>query len=206
MKLSLAATVALTALVLGAGARAEVLYDNLGAVTTGTDPVLGFGPLADSFSTGSQALTFNSVTILIDGNPAGTGLTGITLNADNGTSPGAVIAGGAFPDSFTSATLMPLTATGSISLAANTRYWIELTSLDNSSVNWAWSFDTSGVGVAGEFFSNQTGVHPNTGGPYQMEVIGTSSVPEPATWAMMLVGFGGLGVFMRRRSARIATA
>ncbi len=29
--------------------------------------------------------------------------------------------------------------------------------------------------------------------------IGTSAVPEPATWAMMLAGFGGLGVAMRRR-------
>lgn len=28
---------------------------------------------------------------------------------------------------------------------------------------------------------------------------GGGGVPEPATWAMMLVGFGGLGVMMRRR-------
>ena len=25
------------------------------------------------------------------------------------------------------------------------------------------------------------------------------SVPEPATWAMMLLGFGGIGMAMRRR-------
>ena len=37
------------------------------------------------------------------------------------------------------------------------------------------------------------------------EVVGgtlTSDVPEPASWAMMLVGFGALGVAMRRRSAK----
>ncbi|MFD1786959.1 FxDxF family PEP-CTERM protein [Sphingomonas floccifaciens] len=28
---------------------------------------------------------------------------------------------------------------------------------------------------------------------------GTSAVPEPATWAMMLIGFGGVGASMRRR-------
>jgi hypothetical protein len=29
----------------------------------------------------------------------------------------------------------------------------------------------------------------------------TPGVPEPATWAMMLIGFGGLGVAMRRRKS-----
>ncbi|HEX2815867.1 MAG TPA: PEPxxWA-CTERM sorting domain-containing protein [Phenylobacterium sp.] len=32
------------------------------------------------------------------------------------------------------------------------------------------------------------------------------AVPEPATWAMMLAGFGGLGAMMRRRRARTALA
>ena len=32
------------------------------------------------------------------------------------------------------------------------------------------------------------------------------AVPEPATWAMMLAGFGGLGVMMRRNRRRLATA
>ncbi|MGZ3371658.1 MAG: PEPxxWA-CTERM sorting domain-containing protein, partial [Caulobacteraceae bacterium] len=31
-------------------------------------------------------------------------------------------------------------------------------------------------------------------------------VPEPATWAMMLVGFGGLGAMLRQRKARAAAA
>jgi hypothetical protein len=30
--------------------------------------------------------------------------------------------------------------------------------------------------------------------------------PEPATWALMLMGFGGLGAMLRRRSGRLATA
>ncbi len=33
----------------------------------------------------------------------------------------------------------------------------------------------------------------------------TSSVPEPASWAMMLVGFGALGVALRRRAAKVAS-
>lgn len=34
----------------------------------------------------------------------------------------------------------------------------------------------------------------------------TGGVPEPATWAMMLIGFGGLGVLARRRACRAAHA
>ena len=34
----------------------------------------------------------------------------------------------------------------------------------------------------------------------------TPAVPEPATWAMMLVGFGGLGVAIRYRRRRLAAA
>jgi len=35
----------------------------------------------------------------------------------------------------------------------------------------------------------------------QVSVTGVPGVPEPATWAMMLVGFGGLGAAMRSRRA-----
>jgi hypothetical protein len=31
-------------------------------------------------------------------------------------------------------------------------------------------------------------------------------VPEPATWAMMLTGFGLIGLALRRRSVKIALA
>ncbi|PZQ61356.1 MAG: hypothetical protein DI570_12865 [Phenylobacterium zucineum] len=33
-----------------------------------------------------------------------------------------------------------------------------------------------------------------------------ASVPEPAAWAMMIMGFGGIGAVVRRRNGRLATA
>ena len=48
-------------------------------------------------------------------------------------------------------------------------------------------------------------------GNYQLQVSleapgVTGAVPEPATWAMMLIGFGAIGVSLRRRRKVTATA
>jgi hypothetical protein len=41
----------------------------------------------------------------------------------------------------------------------------------------------------------------------QVRIGGVAAVvPEPATWAMMIVGFGGLGALLRRRRAQLALA
>ena len=50
------------------------------------------------------------------------------------------------------------------------------------------------------------------GGPSDIGLIGasaplfSSAVPEPSTWAMMLIGFAGLGAVLRRRRALTAFA
>jgi len=39
-----------------------------------------------------------------------------------------------------------------------------------------------------------------------LDNVSISAVPEPATWAMMLVGFGGMGVAMRSRRKQAVAA
>ena len=85
----------------------------------------------------------------------------------------------------------------------------------------------SGSPGSGSFLgTSSTGTNANltfnpTVGSYYVEVLpayiasnnealsGTiliSTVPEPAAWTMMLVGFGGLGAALRRRSAKTVAA
>ena len=164
-------------------AGATVIFDNLSASSSGTDTIFGFGPLADSFSTGASSFTLANIGLKLEDVGAPTGSFTIQLMADNNISPGSPI--------YTIATVQDSSLTNSLQdyyflltqpqvLDPNTRYWIELSSTDNSTANWSYSVDTSGPGVANEYFFNQS-CNPhcsNDNGPYQMQI---SEVPEPAT-------------------------
>ncbi|MGH6911978.1 MAG: PEPxxWA-CTERM sorting domain-containing protein, partial [Phenylobacterium sp.] len=39
-----------------------------------------------------------------------------------------------------------------------------------------------------------------------LDGVSLTMVPEPSTWAMMLLGFGGIGAMIRRRRQTLATA
>lgn len=72
------------------------------------------------------------------------------------------------------------------------------------------NFTAVGASFAGTAYSinfagtaNRTGYDNITFGA---ATPGTGAVPEPSTWAMMLVGFGGIGYSMRRRRKLVATA
>jgi hypothetical protein len=79
-------------------------------------------------------------------------------------------------------------------------------------------FDISGFSGAGFFSLNNGffGVDLNTGAATRIGTVGSGNligisvapVPEPGTWAMMLIGFGAVGAAMRRRrqTARAAFA
>jgi hypothetical protein len=55
------------------------------------------------------------------------------------------------------------------------------------------------------FTSPTSQLYLNTQG-YSAAVVIPGSVPEPATWAMMLLGFGAIGFAVRRRRSSLATA
>jgi hypothetical protein len=92
-------------------------------------------------------------------------------------------------------------------LNPNSLYWIEVSvhsASDHSVIEWGATADTSGPGVASNysawsltddgFFRNE-GVDPFPfDSALQMQV---DAVPEPSTWAMMLLGCAGIGFASR---------
>lgn len=82
-----------------------------------------------------------------------------------------------------------------------------LTLSDGSSVNG--SFDgTSGAGFLGWTGAGITGFTISSDVDFAIGdfFVGTSAIPEPATWLTMIAGFGLVGIAVRRRSARTAIA
>jgi len=59
------------------------------------------------------------------------------------------------------------------------------------------SFASLGLTPGAYVYSWGTGAHADT---FTIDVGGASPVPEPSTWAMMLVGFAGLGYAAARRT------
>jgi hypothetical protein len=195
-------------LIVGAGlalagipASATVLYDNLSAPIDGEDFISSevassVAPLADSFSTGGSVMSLTDLKVRVSGDPASNGDVGISLLADNSTSPGALIAtlGSIAAGSLGTDLVYDFSLGSPIALAPNTRYWIQLTTL-NPSATWPFSSDVSGTGVASEFFFSAGDTAPNFIGPYLMRVEAT--VPEPGT--VGLVGLSMLALAMLRR-------
>ncbi|MHA6723459.1 PEPxxWA-CTERM sorting domain-containing protein [Sphingomonas sp. RS2018] len=62
-----------------------------------------------------------------------------------------------------------------------------------------FDFDGAGEGVSTNYSRANITVARQTG-IVQIASAATGAVPEPATWAMMLVGFGGIGFAMRRQT------
>jgi hypothetical protein len=185
-------------------AAATNLYDNISGTSSELDRAANDGPLFNSFSTGATASVLSLVLINLtnDGVTGSAGSFSVNLYADSSTSPGALLTTiASLPDSVLSTSLDSIALFPSTSelLAANTRYWIGLVG-PASAAAWSVASDTTGTGVADEFWANSPNGSPivtansDASPAYQMLVSVTApSAPEPSTWAMLLLGFVGLG-------------
>jgi hypothetical protein len=208
--------VALSLIVLAAPASAGVLFDSLDSATARTagDEL---EPMFATFSTGSAAVMGDvslmlsipfqvyppdTYTVSLGG---GDPLSGLSYYPASGLN----IHIGASIDSTTAPmTSLPSSLTveqfdqfAGISLKPDSLYWIEVQS--TAVVDWGITTDVSGQGVASNYLSTENtdgGFFLNNGiepfpfdNALQMKVE-VASVPEPSTWLMFAMGFGGLGL------------
>lgn len=183
-------------------ANATIIYDSTAGISGGADPILNAGPLFDSFSTGAFSGTISSLELALE-STAATGTTTVGLYSDSSTSPASLITTlGTVSDSslISSVTLVDVALVSNPVVNAGTRYWIGLSTSDSSAL-WSYTFDTSGVGVNGEWFANANGVFPNNpDGGYQMQVgLTPNSTPEPATAGLCGLALLGLAAGRLRR-------
>ncbi len=186
------------------------LYNNLGFPSDGVDPVaetwtdqyntVQSPPLFDSFSSGPADTTLLDVQLRLRRDLPTFGSISVALYNDSGNplpSPGTMLGDplGTIDDTSLSSDFSVVDVFTSRHLDANTRYWIELSSTDGSSAVWSWSFDQSGIGVAGEYFGHDGSVLPNIYGPYQMVVI----TPLPGAVWLLGSGLAGLGLWRGRK-------
>ena len=144
-------------------ANATYLYNNIDVSSGGTAhaSTLDNGPLGNSFYTSSSAFTLTSVDLLVlTDNPIDGGAFTVSLLSDSSIHPGATIATDTFNDSALSTSLTTLSAPfSSIKLAADTRYWIEL-STSTGSLEWSFTGANDGIGVANEYNSTPARCRP----------------------------------------------
>jgi len=186
----------------GVHAGAASLYDNLGSVQEGADPILSFGPLANSFTTGADGGLLSGIAALLKNDSAAiVGDLRVSLHADSANGPGTELlslgvlsSAGVSTDAFGRYSFTP---SAPFALAANTTYWVEIEAASPNAVEWAWSGDLTAPGVAGQStYSGIYGLSPN-GLAYQMAV--TTAVPEPASALLLALGLGAFTVLRRRQ-------
>jgi hypothetical protein len=73
-----------------------------------------------------------------------------------------------------------------------------LMTLGDTNASWQWgkrvNFDFGGAQVSHIVLSSGQN-------SFELDNIAGNAVPEPATWLMMIMGFGGMGAMLRRRRA-----
>lgn len=186
---------------LAGAANAALIYDNLYSTNDGmdpvADPVVGYGPLYDSFTVGAGGFNLSDVKLLLQGTPS-SGSLSVGLYSDSSTTPGGLLyAIGTLSDNALPVSLsvvdFPL---GSPQALTAGRYWLGLRSFDTNDTTalWGWSLDQLALGVPGEYLSSGGEVYSNEGGAYQMQL---SDIPLPG--AVWLLGSGLVGLVGWRR-------
>lgn len=187
-----------------------LLSDNTGEASTATLQANATQWLAASFTTDQTYDTLAQWTATVLGqadastgtgvSSGGTGAATLSLYSSDpiGLVPDSALATFTAMASTDTATTYSLTG---VALSANNAYWLVLSNNTGTST-WAWSESGTGTGTgftgnwansddAGSTWFTNSNLYPLQA---SVQVTTVSTVPEPATWALLLVSLGGAAV------------
>lgn len=211
--------VALASTVMMAGtANAATLYtqayDGLGSFFASQNDTNsgGFGSIGtvyDNFTLVS-ASTITGVSFTggyFNGSPAAISQFTVKFYANNAGQPGSVlstvgIVGNGSESgcsAVTTGTVCSYNVSVNFAAAAGTQYWMSIVPDIGFPPQWGWASGTGGDGQSVQDFLGTRSVLPNDMAFTLTGTVNAPAVPEPATWAMMIAGFGLVGGAMRRR-------
>jgi PEP-CTERM motif len=163
----------------------------------------GFTPSADSDFSGAAAFVANTSPF------GGAESLSVALYSSAGGAPSSLLwASGTLsgPNTAFGSALVQADYAGAspILLQAGKEYFLTV-DLPDDGISWL----NQGTSAAPNFYSDDRGASWNSGTPQalQFEISGSpvsvGAVPEPSAWAMMLIGFAGLGFVGYRRAAKV---
>jgi len=170
--------------------------------------------VAYSFTTGSQPLTLDSVTLKLEVVGAGSGGITVTMFSDGGGAPGyamQTLTGPSDPSpGHTLLTTVDAVYAGNMRLAPNTTYWVEARTMDGQDSGYGWPVSNSrqngGSGTLGIIRNGSASANPYWWGTDASQTllvrVAATAVPEPVSAAAVAaIGLLGFAVVRHRRKA-----
>jgi hypothetical protein len=136
-----------------------------------------------------------------------TGAPSIVAELHEGTETGAVLTTFALPSFAGPTSARTFTPLSKVTLNAGGTYWFTLRNTGSGTYGWTYAVGNgqTGTGSLGAYsYSEDQGATwgccgSGTDNPYLFEV-NVAAVPEPGTWALMILGFAAAGTALRRRA------
>jgi len=198
MKSLLIAAAGTMALALASQANAAVIITSGSFGTSGgvhSDPGLS-APTVTGTVNGGELVTLSSLTDVVDTSGGGESV----FSADDGSMQQFSIQFASAYDQVTFDIFKPTDGQTAWTLSVNGTA-VDLTGFTPLTKNTnKFIVDSGGAGITNLTFTFTPG-EQDIREIRVLDKIVTGSVPEPATWAMLLAGFGGMGALLRRRRA-----
>jgi hypothetical protein len=196
-----------------AAANATVLVSNL-AEPVGPTTLMEVNLWASqSFVVDGSNWTLTDITTVVGdltGDPS------IVAELHDGTETGAILTTFALPSFAGPTSARTFTPLSAVTLNAGGTYWFTLRNTGSGSYGWTYALGNgqTGTGSLGAYsYSDDQGATwgvccgSGTDNPYLFEVnVRPVAVPEPASWALMILGFAAAGSALRRRGYPVSLA